>query len=129
MTTPNDSNFQDYYELLREECLSFGKVKFEEVNVSTEIGIQPRPIGGKPVLLIYGDSHRFTLDSPLIYPPGGFFGENESGQWNSFQSWDMPNYLELQVSGNPRQGWSRIKVDFDDPQLFSIGRGPIPKTF
>lgn len=127
--SPEESNFQAYYELIRQECLSFGKVEFEEILVSQTLGVQPRPVGGKPVLLIYGDSHRFTLDSPMIYPPGGFLGVNQSGQWDAFQSWDMPNYLELQVLGSPRQGWAKIKVDFDDPQLFTIGRGPIPKTF
>ena len=123
------SNFQPYYELFRQECLAFGKVEFEDVFVSQAVGYQPRPVGGKPVLVIYGDSHRFTMDSPMVYPPGGFAGENQSGQWDAFQAWDMPNYLELQVLGSPRQGWAKIKVDFDDPQLFSIGRGPIPRTF
>ncbi len=127
--TSDESNFQHYYELLREECLNFGDIEYENVFVSEAIGYQPRPIGGKPVLLIYGDSHRFTLDSPMIYPPGGFLGANEFDQWDSFQAWDMPNYLELQVLGSPRQGWAKIKVDFDDPQLFSFGRGPIPRTY
>ena len=129
INTTNRSNFQSYYELLRQESLEFGKVEYENVFVSQAIGYQPRPVGGKPVLVIYGDSHRFTMDSPIIFPPGGFLGENQSGQWDAFQAWDMPNYLELQVLGSPRQGWVKIKVDFDDPQLFSIGRGPIPRTF
>ncbi|MBS0635208.1 MAG: hypothetical protein JSR37_07075 [Verrucomicrobia bacterium] len=126
--TSDRSNFQSYYELMRDESLQFGDVEFEDVFVSNAIGYQPRPVGGKPVLVIYGDSHRFTMDSPIIYPPGGWLGENESGQWDAFQAWDMPNYLEIQVLGSPRQGWVKIKVDFDDPQLFSMGRGPIPRT-
>ncbi len=124
-----ESNFRLYYELMREESLQFGHVEFENVFVSDVFGYQLRPVGGKPVLVIYGDSHRFTMDSPIIYPPGGFLGENASGQWDAFQSWDMPNYLEIQVLGSPRQGWVKVKVDFDDPQLFSMGRGPIPRTY
>ncbi|MCE5293603.1 MAG: hypothetical protein LLF94_03190 [Chlamydiales bacterium] len=126
--TPNESNFQPYYELLRNESLNFGNVEFEDIFVSQTIGYQQRPVGGKPVLVIYGDSHRFTIDSPMNYPPGGFLGYNASGQWDSFQSWDMSNYQEIQVLGSPRQGWVKIKVDFDDPQLFSMARGPIPRT-
>jgi len=125
----DESNFQRYYELMREESLNFGKVEFEDVFVSDLFGYQRRPVGGKPVLVIYGDSHRFTMDSPIIYPPGGFIGENASGQWDGFNAWDMPNYLEIQTLGSPRQGWVKIKVDFDDPQLFFLGRGPIPRTY
>jgi hypothetical protein len=31
-----------------------------------------RPVGGKPVLLIYGDTHRFTIEKPMAYPLKGF---------------------------------------------------------
>jgi hypothetical protein len=41
--------------------------------------------------------NRFTIDSPMVYPSGGFAGANQNGQWNGFQAWEIPNYLELQV--------------------------------
>lgn len=120
------SNFKAYYELMQQEALNFGDVTFEDVVVNGVV--RPRPIGGKSVLLVYGDSHRFTMDTPMVYPIGGWTGNPAINVLDVFTSWDMPNYMEVQTTGFPRQGYTKINVDLKSPQIFSVERGVTVST-
>src|SRR5215212_10466302 len=45
---------------------------------------------GKPVLLIHGDDHEYTVDSPIIHRRR------------------LPNFTRLEVPGSPDVGWVRV---------------------
>ncbi len=58
---------------------------------------------GQPVLLIHGDSHRFVIDRPF---------KNGAGK-------PVQNVVRLEVFGAPDVHAVRVRVDSDDPALFS----------
>ena len=58
---------------------------------------------GQPVLFIHGDSHRFVLDRPF-----------KTAKGESIQ-----NVVRLEVFGAPDVHAVRVRVDTDDPALFS----------
>ena len=49
-----------------------------------------------PVVLAHGDSHEFTVDSPLI--------DRRTGE-------ALDNFTRMQVMGSPEVGWVRVVVD------------------
>ncbi len=55
----------------------------------------------KPVLLVHGDSHRFTLDHP----------------WSKQ---GVPNFTRLETFGSPTVGWVRVRVDPDSAVVFAF---------
>lgn len=59
---------------------------------------------GHPVLFVHGDSHRFVLDRPF---------RNDRGQ-------PIQNVMRLEVFGAPDVHAVRVKVDTEDPDLFSV---------
>ena len=59
---------------------------------------------GRPVLFIHGDSHRFVIDRPF---------KNASDK-------PIQNVVRLEVFGAPDVHAVRVKVDTDDPALFSF---------
>ena len=73
--SPNISNYEAYYRTIQDRCLTFGDVTLENIIWNDGVNppvLQPRPVGGKQVLLIYGDDHRTTIDRPMVYPFRGF---------------------------------------------------------
>jgi len=65
----------------------------------------------KPVLFIHGDSHRFVVDRPF----------------KSAKGEPVQNLVRLEVFGAPDVHAVRVKVDTDDPGLFSFS--PLLNTF
>lgn len=63
---------------------------------------------GKPVLLIHGDSHRFTIDRPFKAVDGPGKGQV------------LPNLLRLQVFGELEMHAVRVSVDPDKPEPFGF---------
>ena len=61
---------------------------------------------GKPVLLIHGDQHRFTIDRPFSY----FAGERLAAG----------NVVRLQVYGDPEVRAVEVNVDTDTPWVFGF---------
>ncbi|WP_241684918.1 metallophosphoesterase [Cyclobacterium xiamenense] len=59
---------------------------------------------GKPVLLLYGDRHRFMVDQPL---------RDSSGR-------TMTNFTAVQVFGDRDMHAVQVEIDPDNPNLFSI---------
>jgi hypothetical protein len=57
----------------------------------------------KPVALLYGDEHIFRVDYP--YPD------------------TYPNFVNAEALGSPDIGYTRVKVDPNDPKLFSFSKG------
>ena len=60
----------------------------------------------KPILLVHGDAHRFTLDRPLAQ-----FGRGELVNGN---------FMRLQVYGDPEIRAVRVTVDTSKPWVFGI---------
>ncbi len=60
---------------------------------------------GKPVLAAHGDSHYFRYDKPLHH--------HASGK-------RIENFSRVETFGGSDVHWLRIKVDSDDPQVFSV---------
>jgi hypothetical protein len=58
----------------------------------------------RPVLLVHGDSHTLTIDTPLRDTFGNPIG----------------NITRLETYGSPFVGWVKVTVDPDDPELFSF---------
>lgn len=54
-----------------------------------------------PVLLLQGDSHRFTLDMPIAA---------------------APNLTRVIVEGETVGEWLRLEIDHDDPGIFTVAR-------
>ena len=63
---------------------------------------------GKPVLLIHGDDHEFTLDRPFLASGG------------EAQKPKGANILRLQVYGAPEIRAVRVTVDPGTPWVFSF---------
>lgn len=63
---------------------------------------------GKPVLLIHGDSHAFTVDRPLLVK----HGEGEPSQYT--------NFTRLEVYGAPEIGAVQVTVDPDSVGVFGF---------
>jgi hypothetical protein len=58
----------------------------------------------KPVLLVHGDSHLLTIDTPFRDSMGN----------------TIDNITRLETYGSPFVGWVKVTVDPDDPEVFSF---------
>mgnify|MGYP000238812135 CR=1 FL=1 len=67
---------------------------------------------GKPVLLIYGDAHKFMIDKPLKSADGKV----------------LDNFTALQVFGDRDMHAVKISIDHSKPQLFVIEQEIIEKN-
>jgi hypothetical protein len=75
--------------------------------------------GGKPILLVHGDSHYFRMDKPMQRAVrDGSFSFTPSATTTT-----VDNFVRLEVFGNPDTRWIRVRVDFRDPNLFVIQQG------
>jgi len=66
---------------------------------------------GRPVLLIYGDSHQFRIGKPLLGA--------RSGQV-------IDTFMGLEVPGSSDVHWVRVRVNPAKPGLFSFEHEDIP---
>ena len=66
---------------------------------------------GKPVLLLEGDSHRFTVDRPLA-----------TGSALHGVSTAAPNLTRIIVEGQTTSEWLKLRIDPDAPELFTWTR-------
>ncbi|HKT80709.1 MAG TPA: hypothetical protein VJP86_10855 [Vicinamibacterales bacterium] len=66
----------------------------------------------KPVLFIHGDSHKFTVDQPLI--------SRHSGK-------ALTNVTRLEVPGSPDVGWVRVLVSADATPSFMFSERLVPR--
>lgn len=69
---------------------------------------------GKPVLLLEGDSHRFTVDHPLAT------GSALHGVTTS-----APNLTRIIVEGQTTSEWLKLRIDPNATELFSWMRMPV----
>ena len=69
---------------------------------------------GKPVLLLEGDSHRFTVDRPLAM-----------GSVLHGVSTAAPNVTRIIVEGQTTREWLKLRIDPNGPELFSWTRMPV----
>jgi hypothetical protein len=83
------SGFRDFFHHLEDETIVFGR----------------------PVLLIYGDSHEFHLDKPLLGTRSGRV---------------IDTFLRLEVPGSADVHWVRVRVNPAKPGLFSFEHEDIP---
>jgi len=60
---------------------------------------------GKPVLLVHGDTHMFTLDHPLLDPQTGV---------------PMERFTRLEVFGSPRVNWIKVTPIEDGAKGFHV---------
>ena len=67
---------------------------------------------GKPVLVIHGDTHEFTVDHPLT--------RRTTGQ-------RLDNLTRLQVPGSPLVGWVRVTVAPDADEPFTFESNVVPR--
>jgi hypothetical protein len=75
--------------------------------------------GGKPILLVHGDSHYFRIDKPMQRTVrDGSFSFTPSATATT-----VDNFVRLETFGNPDTRWVRVRVDFRDPNLFVIQQG------
>jgi len=79
---PVGDGFRDFRAVLEKETIAFG---------------------GKPVVLVHGDSHYFRIDKPL-------YG-SESGR-------RVENFTRVETFGTPDVHWVLATVDFSNPNLF-----------
>ena len=70
---------------------------------------------GKPVLLLEGDSHRFTVDRPLA-----------TGSALHGVTTAAPNVMRVIVEGETIGEWLKLRIDPDSAELFSWTRMPVP---
>jgi len=63
----------------------------------------------KPVLLIHGDDHEYTVDSPVISRHA------------------LPNFTRLEVPGSPDVGWVRVFVKRDSAAPFAFEKHVVPR--
>ena len=66
---------------------------------------------GKPVLLLEGDSHRFTVDRPLA-----------TGSALHGVSTAAPNLTRIIVEGQTTSEWLKLRIDPNAPELFTWTR-------
>ena len=69
---------------------------------------------GRPVLLIFGDSHIFRIDKPLIGARSGRVVEN---------------FLRLEVPGDTNAHWVRVRVDPARRAVFSFTHEDVPENY
>ncbi|HEU5180517.1 MAG TPA: metallophosphoesterase family protein [Candidatus Polarisedimenticolia bacterium] len=67
---------------------------------------------GKPVLLVHGDGHEYTVDKPLI--------RRTTGK-------RLENVFRLEVPGSPILGWVRVMVTPGRPDPFSFEQRVLPR--
>ena len=70
---------------------------------------------GKPVLLLEGDSHRFTVDRPL-----------STGSALHGVTTAAPNVTRVIVEGETIGEWLKLRIDPDSAELFSWTRIAVP---
>ena len=80
----------------------------------------------KPVLLVHGDSHFFTVDKPFtrfsVYPP---LFLNGTEIWPAKYAED---FTRVEVPGADHVGWVRIRVNPENPDLFEPLYGRVPQS-
>jgi Calcineurin-like phosphoesterase len=69
---------------------------------------------GRPVLLLEGDSHRFTVDRPLV-----------AGSVLHGVTTAAPNLTRVIVEGETIGEWLRLRIDPNADQLFTWARMPV----
>lgn len=69
---------------------------------------------GKPVVVAHGDSHYFRYDKPLKHPVSGR---------------RIESFSRLEAFGDRDVHWVRVKVNPQDPLVFSIRQELIPANF
>lgn len=57
----------------------------------------------RPILLVHGDNHEYTIDQPLVDPATGD---------------TVRNFTRLETFGSPDIGWVEVIVDPTDPRMF-----------
>ncbi len=67
----------------------------------------------KPVLLAHGDSHYFRYDKPLTY--------SKTGR-------RIENFTRVEAFGDRDIHWVRVKVNSEDPNVFSIRQEIVPEN-
>jgi hypothetical protein len=72
---------------------------------------------GKPVLLLEGDSHRFTVDRPLA-----------TGSALHGVSTPAPNLTRIIVEGQTTSEWLKLRVDPKAAELFTWTRMSVPEA-
>ncbi len=70
---------------------------------------------GKPVLLLEGDSHRFTVDRPLA-----------TGSALHGVGTPAPNLTRIIVEGQTTSEWLKLRVDPTAAELFTWTRMSVP---
>ena len=70
---------------------------------------------GKPVLLLEGDSHRFTVDRPLA-----------TGSALHGVTTAAPNVTRVIVEGETIGEWLKLRIDPNAAELFTWTRMPVP---
>lgn len=70
---------------------------------------------GKPVLLLEGDSHRYTVDRPLA-----------TGSALHGVTTAAPNLTRIVVEGETIGEWLKLRIDPHAAELFSWARMPVP---
>ena len=70
---------------------------------------------GKPVLLLEGDSHRFTVDRPLA-----------AGSALHGVSTPAPNLTRIIVEGQTTSEWLKLRIDPNAPEVFTWTRMAVP---
>lgn len=67
---------------------------------------------GRPVLVVQGDWHDYTVDHPVM--------SRSTGE-------PLGNVTRLQVPGSPHVGWVRVTVDPDAPEPFAFEPRVVPR--
>jgi len=81
-TDPAVDGYRDFRAVLEEETIAFG---------------------GKPVVLVHGDTHYFRIDKPLY--------DSKNGR-------RIENFTRVETFGTPDVHWVLATVDFSNPNLF-----------
>lgn len=84
--------------------------------VLTALEARARAFDG-PVVLAHGDTHYFRVDKPVL-PRAEESGDGGEGR-QAGVSW-LANFTRVESFGAPRVHWVRVRVDPDDPEVFSF---------
>lgn len=66
-----------------------------------------------PVVLAHGDTHYFRVDKPALPRTAGPEGGQPQASW-------LASVTRVETFGAPRVHWVRVRVDPDDPEVFSF---------
>lgn len=80
--------------------------------VLTALEARTRAFDG-PVALAHGDTHYFRVDKPVLPRSDGPQNGGTEASW-------LPNFTRVESFGAPRVHWVRVRVDPDDPEVFSF---------